>query len=383
MSSVSQPDSSSERFIADVHAFATAGLSDNLSAYRMSEPGQLARVETNTNLPGGFPQIDIQGLGDSQLRTAQLSNRPAPTAGLEAGGLHQNQTINVDGRERKYHVYIPRSYNGTSPIPLVVALDGVHIGTNNSLNGMAYSNRLIEQAERYGFALLIPESLPQSVRMVLTGHGWNEPNGAVNFRDPQPWSDSQFIRSTMDRMFSSLNIDRQQVFAVGFSQGGLQIHELVSRTPGLFSAVASVHGTMLDSVGRTPEGTRFLAIHGEGDRALPYRGGLGWYNWVLANRNKGANDSRPHAQIGRYLDANRATLGSEERNDTQEFRIRSWRRGNESQAFVQEIFLNDTRWGHAWHGRGGEPTLNGAPAPASVLDANDRIFRQFFGLRPK
>lgn len=380
MSSVSQPDSNNERFIPDVQAFTSAIPADNLNSYRLnSEPLRLARTDTSAGLPDWFPQV-----GDQALRTAQLTDRTATNSSLETGVLHRNQTINVDGLERKYYVYLPRSYDGSRPIPMVVALDGIQIGANNSLNGMAYSNRMIEQAERYGFALVIPEHLPQPVLGGLkTGYGWNEPNGAVNFTQPQSWSDSRYIRSTMDRMFSNLNIDRQQVFAVGFSQGGLQIHELVSRNPGLFNAVASVHGTVLDAVGRTPAGTRFLAIHGEGDTALPYRGGLGWANWLMATQNYGPNDSKPHVQIRRYLNANRGALGNEEIDNNREFRIRSWRRGNEAQPYVQEIFLKDPRWGHSWHGRGGEATFNGTPAPANILDANDRIFRQFFGLRPR
>jgi poly(3-hydroxybutyrate) depolymerase len=339
---------------------------DNLDSYRLA--ANFTQIARNQDaLPDWFP--------------AGVTDTTKPK--FETGVLQTDQTISVDGKDRKYHYYLPKSYDGTKPIPLVVALDGIHLGTNNSLNGMAYSNKLIEQAEKYGFALVIPESAAQSVLGgIKTGYGWNEPNGAVNFTAPQDWSDSRFIRQTMDKLTGQLNIDKQKVFAVGFSHGGLETHQLVSNNPGLFNAIASVHGTVLDSVGQTPGGTRFLAIHGEGDKALPYKGGLGWANWVMATRNHRSTDSKPFAQINRYLDANR-DLGPEEKTESTDFRIRSWKRNGEEQPFVKEIFLKDARWGHSWHGRGGEPTFNGTPAPASVLDTNEQIFKNFFGLKPR
>ncbi len=367
----------------------SADSGDNLNAYRLDFSNQ-RMAQAENQLPSWFPSLTADTRSGAAINTAQVTDRlPGSDQvtgrtfanGIETGVLHRDQVINSEGRERRYHYYVPRSYDASRPIPLVVALDGIQIGSNNALNGMAYSNRMIEQAERYGFALLIPEHLPQPVLGGLkTGFGWNEPNGAVNFTQPHGWSDSRYIRSAMDTMFARTNIDRQQVFAVGFSQGGLAVHELVARNPGLFNAVASVHGTVLDRVGQTPAGTRFLAIHGEGDTSLPYRGGLGWANWVMATRNYSNTDSRPHAQIGRYLNANRVT-NAEERSQTEELRIRSWRRGAEEQPFVQEVYLRNARWGHAWHGRGGEPTFNGTPAPASVFDTNQHIFERFFRLQ--
>ena len=74
------------------------------------------------------------------------------------------------------------------------------------------------------------------------------------------------------------NVDENNIFVVGYSQGALFAQNLAIKLHGTFKAIAVVAGAMskpLYDEGQPEKGTSVIAIHGSDDTILPYNGASG------------------------------------------------------------------------------------------------------------
>jgi poly(3-hydroxybutyrate) depolymerase len=139
------------------------------------------------------------------------------------------------------------------------------------------------------FAALHPDlaSVAQSARMILVfpqstvnerGTGW------VNY-DPEPGEpyvdDAQFILDLLEHLAATLHIDRQRVYAGGFSNGGQMVHYLGARTTNTFAAYAAIAASIGGSRGGTHivytppplEPASILIVNATNDCSRPFFGG--------------------------------------------------------------------------------------------------------------
>jgi polyhydroxybutyrate depolymerase len=111
------------------------------------------------------------------------------------------------------------------------------------------------------------------------GTGWN------NF-DPEPGEqyvdDAQFILDLIEHLAVTLNLDRQRIYAGGFSNGGQMVHYLAARTTNTFAAYAAVGSSIGGGKGGTNivytppplEARSVLIVNATNDCARPYWGGI-------------------------------------------------------------------------------------------------------------
>ncbi|MCC2317909.1 alpha/beta hydrolase family esterase [Cellulomonas chengniuliangii] len=92
--------------------------------------------------------------------------------------------------------------------------------------------------------------------------------------------DTGFARAVIDALAASHGVDRQRVFAVGYSNGGQMVLRLVHEAPGLVAGAAVIAATMpapgdfLVNDGPGPGvPVPVLLVHGTKDRIVPYGGG--------------------------------------------------------------------------------------------------------------
>ena len=90
-------------------------------------------------------------------------------------------------------------------------------------------------ADRYGFALLLPEQQPS-----------NNPNGCFNWFQPEHSRRDQgeplSIRQMIEKSVVDLGIDRRQVFITGLSAGGAMTSNMLACYPEVFAGGAIVAG---------------------------------------------------------------------------------------------------------------------------------------------
>ena len=162
------------------------------------------------------------------------------------------------GRLRTYYLHTPKSYKPNRQMPLVLMFHGSH-GSGNSI---AKVTRFNDLADKQGFIAVYPNGV---------NHYWNDSSDAslsVN--------DVSFVTALIKHLEQIRNIDRQRIYATGFSNGGMLTQTLACKLSDRIAAFASVAGTLPANLAisckpKTP--VSVLMINGTGDHAVPYGGG--------------------------------------------------------------------------------------------------------------
>lgn len=169
-------------------------------------------------------------------------------------------TLVVDGVSRTYSVYMPSSYKTTVPAPVLLAFHGA--GSNSE--AMAGLTGLDKVAERAGFLVVYPQGID------YRWHAGLDTGGAAAQVD-----DLGFVRALLTRLESDYAVDRQRIYATGFSNGAFFTQRLACAMTADFAAVASVSGQMSQALSKVCKPTRpisVLLVHGTSDPIVPYDG---------------------------------------------------------------------------------------------------------------
>lgn len=176
------------------------------------------------------------------------------------------QTMVHDGINREYVLYIPASYVGTSPVPLMLNFHGFGGSASKYMN----EADMRSLAESDTFILVYPQG------SCLDGSAhWNAcPTGGDNKSDTD---DFGFVESMINEISSQYNVDMERIYAAGYSNGGMMAYGLANHKSDLIAAVASASGAMLDCTGPTSHPMPVAHFHGTSDGVLPYNGNS-YYN---------------------------------------------------------------------------------------------------------
>lgn len=180
-------------------------------------------------------------------------------------GASAQQTItwNYDGTARKYMQFIPSSYDGVTPVPLVIALHGLGDNINN-FQGVGFQ----VVADTAGFITVYPEALVDG----FTGStAWNSGAGTFGIYPNQNIDDVGYINAIIDTISAQFNIDQNRVYATGFSMGGFMTNRLACELNNRISAFASVAGTIGSGITCNPgQDIKICHFHSTGDGQVGY-----------------------------------------------------------------------------------------------------------------
>lgn len=138
--------------------------------------------------------------GDRPGGTAPSPGSTPATVETPAPGDH-DLGMQWGGQQRTFRVHAPPSYDGKTPLPLVVAM---HHSPGNA-DVIASTSDMSAKADREGFLVLYPEGL---------GGGMN----ALVCCGSQ--DDVGFVKALVERMVARWHADPQRVYATGISNGG-------------------------------------------------------------------------------------------------------------------------------------------------------------------
>jgi polyhydroxybutyrate depolymerase len=176
-----------------------------------------------------------------------------------------NGTIIHDGMERSYILYIPDSYTGDIPVPLVLNFHG---WTSTAQAQMFYGDfRSI--ADQEGFLVIHPQGT-----LFQGNTHWNVGGWTVG----STVDDVGFTSALLDSISEEYNINQERIYSTGMSNGGFMSFLLACQLSNRIAAIASVTGSM------TPETynnsnplhpTPIMQMHGTSDDLVLY-GGTDW-----------------------------------------------------------------------------------------------------------
>ncbi|MFO0858523.1 MAG: PHB depolymerase family esterase [Phycisphaerales bacterium] len=167
----------------------------------------------------------------------------------ETGLLYRS--VDVDGVERRYAVYLPREYRATDKWPCIVFLNGSgecgEDGQRQLTQGLFPA--MINAPTDWPFVAIFPQKLTRA----------------------STWLDHDaYVMATLAKTQQECSIDASRIYLTGLSQGGAGTWAIGAKHANVFAAIAPVCGFGdADSVGPALRDMPIWAMHGEKDDVVP------------------------------------------------------------------------------------------------------------------
>lgn len=233
----------------------------------------------------------LGGCGTDGATTPAGEAQPAsPSCELPRPGGRSRETVQIADVTRSYELFVPSRYDGRSSLPLVFDLHG---STVTAADQLALS-RIETAAERERFVVAAPEAVNGL---------WNVPGVPAvtgNTLPPSAPNDVVFLAALIDHVSSVVCVDKDRVFATGFSGDGRLVSQAGCDLAERLAAIAPVAG-LRHPPGCTPRRpVPVLTFHGTADPFNPYAGDAGprWDYGVeeAARRWAATNGCNPQPQ---------------------------------------------------------------------------------------
>lgn len=208
-----------------------------------------------TSGPGGG------GSGGSGGMTAG----PGGSGGSGGAGGAGGGEITIGG-DRPVKMYVPDSYDGSKPAPLLVLLHGY--GASGTLQELYFAFQ--PHAEERGFLYAVPDGTVDADGKRF----WNATDACCGFGQGTV-DDSTYLAGVVDEIKSKFNVDEKRVYFVGHSNGGFMSYRMACDHADQIAAIVSLAGaTYADDSKCTPsEPVAVLQVHGTADDTVLYDGG--------------------------------------------------------------------------------------------------------------
>ncbi|RYG32257.1 hypothetical protein EON81_21050 [bacterium] len=191
---------------------------------------------------------------------------PVSTSGLPsiAPGRYE-RTIMSGGLSRKFILHVPKAYDGSKPVPMVVVLHGWG-GSGASMEG--YSG-MADEAEKRGYVSVFPDGLGKTP-------GWNAGFIDLSF---QKKDDIGFVGELMTEVEKQVGIDSKRIYVCGHSNGAFLTNAVGAKYGDKLAAIGAVAGTIglpkaagVNNIPTPPSKLSVIAIHGRLDPVVGYGG---------------------------------------------------------------------------------------------------------------
>lgn len=172
----------------------------------------------------------------------------------------------IDLGRGRINLHIPPSYDGRTPVPLVILLHGY---TSSGAQTESYV-RFAPLANEYGFVYAYPDG----TRDFLGNRFWNATDACCNFFGSNV-DDSQYLLDLIDAIKRQCNIDPRRVHFVGHSNGGFMSYRMACDHSDVVASIASLAGMTFENPNDCgpAEPVHVLHIHGTNDSVIFYPGG--------------------------------------------------------------------------------------------------------------
>lgn len=194
--------------------------------------------------------------------------------------VNSEQTITVDGNNRKYWLYVPASARNKTNIPVIFSLHGRYNTCDPSNSDMP---KLNSYADANGAIIVYPQGRKGTDEGYETG--WN-----AGFTDCTGWeatgfenADTRYLKALVDEIKTkyamptgdngNISVNPNTFYMTGFSMGGMMTYAFANACPGIFAAYAAVDGYPINefhlqtsNMHKTP----FLHIHNSNDQTVIY-----------------------------------------------------------------------------------------------------------------
>lgn len=179
-------------------------------------------------------------------------------------GEYNKKSIEHEGIERTYHLYLPENFNRANTMPLVLALHGGG-GSGLRFEEDAAAGTLSAAAEEKGVIIVAPDGIDNR---------WND-GRTEHFGNDRMYNDVGFISAIIDQMIEEYNVDPSRVYATGISNGGFMVIRLALDLSEKIVAIAPVTAQIqqVNEMKAPNLPVSMMFVNGTEDPLVPYDGG--------------------------------------------------------------------------------------------------------------
>ncbi|WP_288772980.1 PHB depolymerase family esterase [uncultured Prevotella sp.] len=231
----------------------------------------------------------------------------------------KTNVINVEGKDRRYWLYVPASVAGKTNVPVVFSLHGRYGTVDPNDAGKPLFTSL---AEEKGFIVVYPQGrngASDQDKKDYPGDWYNAFGGGTGWEATgKENADTKFIKALVDKIQSdykeqtasnsNISVDPKRFYLCGFSMGGMMTYACAKVLNGTFAAYGSCSGYPLNEFHMnlaTENPIPFIHMHGNSDQIL----GIKHLNTIIENllfRN-GCDLSKPVINTGWTTNVNGET----------------------------------------------------------------------------
>lgn len=176
------------------------------------------------------------------LKTASPQQLPAAvkTSTKEKGYTYRD-TLSVDGAKRTFNVHLPPGFRTNRSMPVVFCFHGLRL-TGQLMMMISNFN---STADKNGFVVVYPDGI---------GEAWDDG------RSNRGHDDLGFVSAILQKLTTTVGIDRRRVYASGISNGGYFSQLLACAMPDKIAAVGVVGATMMQQAASQCHSNRPMPI---------------------------------------------------------------------------------------------------------------------------
>ena len=160
-------------------------------------------------------------------------------------------SVEIGGTARTYWLHVPPGLDVATSSPLVLVLHG-HGGTGEDMIAVT-ALTFHKVADKEKFLVVYPDGL-----------------------DRQWVDDTEFLSAIAEHVGKSFAVEKKRVYATGISRGGMMAQQLACEASDRFAAIASVAGSMPDSLApvcKPSMPSAVMLINGTDDPIIRWQGG--------------------------------------------------------------------------------------------------------------
>jgi polyhydroxybutyrate depolymerase len=198
-------------------------------------------------------------------RAGASSKSPSGCGGTTPGTT--TLSLDVDGHTRPVYVHVPLGSSDATPLALVLNLHGSGVTALDQVlfTGMNFAS------DHDDFIVAYPQGLiPDGV-----GFDWNVPGVPLTGGRAVPAgaaNDVEFLTKLVGVLEEKYCVNKDEVYATGFSGGARMVSQLACSDSKIFAAVAPVSGLRRPKPCKTARAVPIIAFHGTSDQVDPFNG---------------------------------------------------------------------------------------------------------------
>lgn len=247
------------------------------TTYNLTVAGkQYTGTSTALICPVGASELTIQNTSSSDISLAKIIYSSEK-------GINEEREITVDGKTRKYWLYVPATLEGKEKVPVVFSLHGRSNNDNPNEGGKPVFTSL---AKEKNFIVVYPQGRNAGDAQDIKDYPGDE--WKKGFGDTTGWeatgkenADTKFIKALVEKIKSdyktknasnnNISVDSTKFYLCGFSMGGMMTYACAKVLNGTFAAYGSCGGFPLNEFHMnlaTENPIPFIHLHGNNDNVL-------------------------------------------------------------------------------------------------------------------